>query len=172
MPRNSFQDCCCQCSHLHGRQLPTHTSTGNPPTLAGRSGSACFGVTISFPWILMHTRFCLCPPRVESLFPYSCVSPTGPTGVWRLILWGFPVPLLDPQAGKSDMRLRTFTTVGELLWYYCSPDCILPTQQIWYLILSCLHPSYHLFAASSLTLDMVILFWWVPASSCQWLFNS
>ena len=31
----------------------------------------------------------------------------------------FPFP--DPQAEKPDIRLRTFTTVGELLWHYCSP---------------------------------------------------
>ena len=38
------------------------------------------------------------------------------------------------------MRLRTFTTVGELLWYYCSPDCGLPTWKVWGLILLCLCP--------------------------------
>ena len=35
------------------------------------------------------------------------------------IPWAFPVPLLDPQAGKPDVGLRTFTTAGELLWF-CS----------------------------------------------------
>ena len=46
--------------------------------------------------------------------------------------WRFPFPLLDPQAGKPDVELRrTFTTVGELLWYHCSPVCGLPTQKIW-----------------------------------------
>ena len=49
------------------------------------------------------------------------------------------------------MRFRTFTTVGELLWYYCSPDCGLPTWWVWDLILSRLYPSYHLLAASSLS---------------------
>ena len=34
---------------------------------------------------------------------------------------GVSVPLQDPQAGKPDTKLRIFTTVGELLWYYCSP---------------------------------------------------
>ena len=72
------------------------------------------------------------------------------------ILWGFPVPLLDPQAGKPAVGFRTFTTVGELLWYYCSPVCGSPTLQVRDLILSQLYPSYHLTAASSLSF---YLFW-------------
>ena len=66
-----IQDCFCQCSCLHGDPLlthMTHTSTGDPLTLAGRSGSVSCGVTAPFPWVLVHARFCLCPPRVVSLF--------------------------------------------------------------------------------------------------------
>ena len=37
----------------------------------------------------------------------------NPTGLQSQILWGFPVPLPDPQAGKPDVRPRIFTTVGE-----------------------------------------------------------
>ena len=33
----------------------------------------------------------------------------------------FQVPLSEPQAGFLDVRCRTFTIVGELLWYFCSP---------------------------------------------------
>ena len=49
--------------------LPTHASTGDPPTLAGSFGSVSCGVTAPFLWLLVCTRFCLCPPRLESLFP-------------------------------------------------------------------------------------------------------
>ena len=38
------------------------------------------------------------------------------------------------------MRLRTFTTVGELLWYYCSPYCGVPTWKVRDLNLPCLCP--------------------------------
>ena len=38
------------------------------------------------------------------------------------------------------MGLRTFTTLGELLWYYCSPVCGPPTQGVWDLILLWLYP--------------------------------
>ena len=40
----------------------------------------------------------------------------------------------------------------ELLWYYCSPDRVLPTLWLCFLILSCLCISFHLVAASSLSL--------------------
>ena len=41
--------------------------------------------------------------------------------------WRFPVPLPDPQVGKSKMGSRTFTTV---LWYNSFPVCWSPTQQL------------------------------------------
>ena len=44
--------------------LSTHASTGDSWTLIGKSGSVSFGVTDPFSWLLVHTRFCLCPPRV------------------------------------------------------------------------------------------------------------
>ena len=34
---------------------------------------------------------------------------------------GFPISLSYPQAGLPDVRCRTFTIMGELLWYFCSP---------------------------------------------------
>ena len=43
---------------------------GDPQTLTGRSVSVSCGVTDPFPWVLVHTRFCLCPPRV--CFPSVC----------------------------------------------------------------------------------------------------
>ena len=67
------------------------------------------------------------------------VSPSGSLVVKSL--WpsrsdslGFPVPLSGPQAGKPGVGFRTFTTVGELLWYYCSSICESPTKWIWDLI--------------------------------------
>lgn len=71
---------------------------------------------------------------------------------------GIPIPLSDPQAGKPDMGFRIFIRVGEFLWHYFSPVCWSPTQQVWDLILSWLSPSYHLTAASSLSLNVGYLF--------------
>ena len=39
-------------------------------TLTGKSGSVSCGITAPFFWALVHTRFCLCPPRV--CFPVLC----------------------------------------------------------------------------------------------------
>ena len=49
---------------------------------------------------------------------------------------GISNPLPDPQIGKSDVRLRAFATVRELLWHYCSPVYQSPTRWVWDLILS------------------------------------
>ena len=46
------------------RPLSTHTSDGDSWTLPGKSGSASCGVTAPSSWVLVCTRFCLCPTRV------------------------------------------------------------------------------------------------------------
>ena len=97
-----------------GKPLLTHISAGDHPTLPRRSGSIFCGVTSPFPWVLVHAIFCLCPPRVKSLFlpvPWKW----NPSGLQNHNSGGFSVPLLDPHAGKPDAGLRTFTTVRELL---------------------------------------------------------
>ena len=86
------------------------------------------------------------------------VLQSNPASLQSLIPWEFLLPLLDPQVGKPDMGLRTFTPVGGLLWYNCSPVCELPTQWLWDLILSWLCPSYYLNMASPLFLDMGYFF--------------
>ena len=59
------------------------------------------------------------------------------------------------------MGFRTFTTVGKLLWYYCSPVCGLPTRWcgIWF---------YHDCTTPTVLLQLLlwlwmwgIFFWWV-----------
>ena len=44
-------------------------------------------------------------------------------GLQSQIPWGFSVPLLDPQVGKSAVGPRSFATVRELLLHSCSPVC-------------------------------------------------
>ena len=53
-----------QCPQPCSRPPPTHTSARDSWTLTGKSGSVSCGVTASFSWVLVHTRFCLCPPIV------------------------------------------------------------------------------------------------------------
>ena len=52
------------------RPLLTHASARDSWTLTGKSGSVSCGVTAPFSWVLVHTRFCLCPSRVY--FPVLC----------------------------------------------------------------------------------------------------
>ena len=112
------------------------TSAGDPPKLAGRSVSVSPWGHGSFVWVPMHTLLCVCPPRVESLFPQSCQSPAvksqQPSKSDSL---GIPPPVARPPGWEPDVELRTFTPVGGLLWYTCSPVCESPTQQLWDLIL-------------------------------------
>ena len=62
--------CYTQCLQLCSRPPPTRTSARDSWTLKGKSGSVFCGVTAPFSWVLVHTRFCLCPPRVY--FPVLC----------------------------------------------------------------------------------------------------
>ena len=38
-------------------------------TIMSKSGSLSCGITALLIWVLVHAKFCLCPPRLESLFP-------------------------------------------------------------------------------------------------------
>ena len=62
--------CCTQCPQPCSRPPLTHASTGDSWTLPGKSGSVSSGVPAAFSWVLVHTRFSLCPPRLY--FPVLC----------------------------------------------------------------------------------------------------
>ena len=53
-----------QCPQSCSRPPLTYTSAGDFWTFTVKSKSVFYGVTAPFSWILLHTRFCLCPPRV------------------------------------------------------------------------------------------------------------
>ena len=105
------------CKHCHthcpqpcSRPLSTHASTGDSLTVTGKSNSVSCGDTAPFSCLLVHTRFCLCPPRV--CFP--CIMEimlSNSTGLQCQIPWGFSVPLPDIQVEKSVVDPRTFLTV-------------------------------------------------------------
>ena len=144
MPVSVSQHLCCQCPCPQSEPQPLHTSTKYPPTLAGRLGSVFYRVTTLFPWILMYTRLCVCPPRV--CFPQPQGSPEirfHQSSKSDFLV--FLVPLMYLQAGKHELELRTFTAVGKILWFNCFPVCGLTTWLVWDLILIVIAPllPYH-----------------------------
>ena len=144
----------------------------SPPTLAGRSGSVSSQGTAPFCWVLVHTSFvCALEEWISVSLSLVEVLSSNPAGLQGQVSWGFPVPFLDPQAGKPDVGLRIFTTVGELRWYHCSLVCESSSQWVWDLILSWLHPCndchiiavsfsldvcYHFLVSSSVLLSMAV----------------
>ena len=56
--------CYTQCPQPCSRPPPIHASTRDSWTLTGKSGSVSCGVTAPFSWVLVCTKFCLCPPSV------------------------------------------------------------------------------------------------------------
>ena len=75
--------------------LTTHASIRGPPTLAGSFGSVSYRVIAPLLWALVHTKFCLCPLRLESYFSQSSGSPIikscWPSGLDSL---GIPSPFV------------------------------------------------------------------------------
>ena len=84
----------------------------------------------------VHTTLCVPSKSGVSVSPSPVeVLQSNPTSFQSLILWEFLLLLLYPQVGKPDVGLRTFTPVGGLVWYNCSPVCESPTQWLWDTIL-------------------------------------
>ena len=52
-----------------GMPLQAHAFTGGRLILAGSFGLVSCGVTAPLLWVLVHAQFCLCPPKLESIFP-------------------------------------------------------------------------------------------------------
>ena len=61
---------CTQSPQACSRPLLIRTSTGDSWTPTGKSGSVSCGVSAPFSWVLVHTRFYLCPSSVY--FPVLC----------------------------------------------------------------------------------------------------
>jgi len=160
MPRGTFPACCCQCCHPRGEPLLTHTSTGSLPTLPGSFSSVSCRVIAPFLWVLVCTRFCLCPPRVESLYPpdlwksynqillhFKSRFPGNSQSLCRIprlrsLMWG----------SKPSQQWENFFGII-ILQFVGHPAC-----GYGILLLPWWHPSYHLTVISSLSLDMGYLF--------------
>ena len=146
MPRGNFQwPCPC------GEPLPTQASTGGPPTLAGSFDSISYRVTALVLWVLVHTKFCLCPPRLKSLLPqvfwrpYNQIPPAlkarfpgdSQAICWvsrlRNLMWGSE----SLQQWENFFSIIVLQSVdhppgGYRIWFY--PDCTPSTVLLWLLL--------------------------------------
>ena len=94
------------------------------------SGSVSCGVTALSPRSRCTQGF-VCAHQ-ESLFLQSWGSSIIKS-CWpsKSDSWGFPVPLLELQVGKSIVGPRTFATLRELVWYNCAAASGLPTTWLY-----------------------------------------
>jgi len=135
-------------------------SAGDPPVLASSFVCVSCGVAAPFLWVLVHI------PGLESV---SCSPMEGlqsnPTG-------------LQGQSPVDSQSLCQISRLGSLTW---GPNLhnsvrnlfgIIVLQQVggWF---------YHECTPPAISMQLLlclwtwgIFFWWVPASSCWWLFNS
>ena len=105
----------------------------------------------SFPWVLMHTLLCVCPPRVESLFPpvlsKSCNQIPLAFKVWfsgnsssrcqtpRLgsLTWSSePALQWVDFCGISILQSVSHPPSSYGIWFYC--DCAPLTVSLWLLL--------------------------------------
>ena len=126
-----------------GEPVPTQSSIGDPPTLAGSFGSVSYAVTAPFLSVLVCSRFCLCPLRLELLFPQSCGNqillafqvrfPGDSQSLWwvpRLgsLIWGSePLWQWENVFGIIVLQLVDHAPNGYGIWFYhdCAPASVL-----------------------------------------------
>ena len=87
MLRSTSQNFCCQCPCPHGEPQPPPASAGDPPTLAGRSGSVSMGSLLLPLGPDVHTTLCV-PSKSGvsvSLSPVQVLQ-SNPTSLQSLIL--------------------------------------------------------------------------------------
>ena len=187
-----YKYCYTQCPQLCSRPPLTHDSAGDSWTLTGKSGSISCGITAPFSWVLVCTRFCLCPPSV-------CF--TSPVWVLAALWWGYwwppprglmPYPgLLQPEPlplGQSTADLylckrHSKTDLAQSLW---SLWVLVRTQTstlrglvwtLWASLVGMGFDSKHDFAPPTVLLGLLlcpwtwgIFFWCNPTFSFWWLF--
>ena len=151
-------------------------ATAAPHLFRRPSNTSRFGFLwghCSFPWVLACTLFCVCPPSVESLFPpvllKSCNQIPLAFKVWfsrnssshcqtprlgSLTCGSEPSLQLLDFCGISVLQFVSHSPVSYWIWFYC--DSAPPTVSLRLLLCLC----------------MWVSFWWVPVSSCWWLFSS
>ena len=119
--------CYTHCPQPCSRPPPTHASTGDAWTLPGKSGSVSCGITASFSWVLVHTSFCSCPPRVY--LPVLCKfwQPSGGVNGDLLQEGLCHTQVCCTQSPRScGSPLLTCTTTGDAQTQFCLSLCAVP----------------------------------------------
>jgi len=106
---HAWKNCCTQCPQPCSRPPPSHTSARDSWILTGKSGSVSCGGTAPFSWVLVQTRFCLCPPRHAS---------------WEICMQ------IKKQLLELDMEQQTASKLGKkyIRAVYCHPAHLTYTQ--------------------------------------------
>ena len=141
--------CYTHCPQPCSRPPPTHASTEDSWTLTGKYGSVSYGVTFS--WVLVHTRFCLCPLRVcfpglcEFWWLYCGLMVTSSMSAYAITKSAAPRALLLQQSMYLHRRLSNTVLSQSLwgLWVWCAQGLFEPSEQLWWewgLILNVISP--------------------------------
>ena len=178
LPRGLCHQGTSSAPHPCGESLPTHASTRDPPKLAGSFGSVSCGVTASLLWLSVHTKFCLYPPRLESLFPL--VLQKSYNQISLALKARFPEDS-QPLCGKPRLEcsevqnlhnsVRTsLVLLLSSLWVTHLVDKIFDFIMTVPLLLS--HCRFFFVFRYEVFLFVCLILMVVLASSCLWLFNS
>ena len=124
------------------------TSAGDPPTLAGRSGSVFYGVTAPSPGSRCAHYFVCALQEWSLCFPQSCRSPAiKALKVWfsrnsssccqtpslGSLTWGLETSLQWVDfCGISVLQFVGHPPSSYGIWFYC--DCTPPTISLWLLL--------------------------------------
>ena len=124
----------------YSRPPPTHTSTRDSWTHTGTSESVSYGVTAPFFWVLVCTRFFLCPPRV--CFPVLCKFLRLYSEVnGDLLQEGYPYPgLLHPE----PLPLQQATADPYLCRRHSNTVLVQSLWGLWVLYISVIYLIYNL----------------------------
>ena len=134
-PKGTFLGSCWQSSHPCSKPLLAHAITGDPPTLAGSLAQFPVESLLLFSKTWYAQGFVCALHNWSPCFPQSCGSVVIKSR-WasRSDSLKIPSPFVRSPGGEPEVVFQTFTTVGELLWYYCSPVYGSATRRVWDLL--------------------------------------
>ena len=169
-PRGSSQHCCCQCcAPLASPCWPTSLQETTQHCQGDLARSSMGSLLLSLGSWSMQSF--VCALQESSLCFSQSHGSEIPLAFKIIILGDSQSHCWIPMLGSLMQGLEP-SQQWENCWCYYSPVYGSPTWQVWDWVLSWLCPSYHLVAASSLSLHVGYHFWCVAAFSCWWVFKA